>query len=201
MKGSILIISDVIIEVMFNKTLSSIYSLKNRLFCIISALQVLLNRLHHLILMDIDKGQHTALVITTGCPSCAMNIRIHVQWEVKVDDIRQTLEVNASRHSRLLIRLAFPGPLSILLLQRFLLLRVQCHLIRCDDDIICAHVELLDDTTTDLGRQLRVQDARLNIELFQKQFQSEDNRIDNWLIKCAFHNHKKQNVENVQGED
>lgn len=123
--------------------------LGQRLFAKTTA-QLLLDSLVEGHLLDADKGQHGTFVSATRCASSSMYVGGNIAWEIKVNDVVDTLEINATRCTGLEISMLG----SLLLFARWLL---QQMLIRGNDDVVAALVELTDGVDAYVRRQLRVE--------------------------------------------
>ena len=58
---------------------------------------------HQVLFRGFDEGQGRALVVAAGRAAHAVDVRLDVAGEVKVDDVGHELEVDATHHARLAI--------------------------------------------------------------------------------------------------
>lgn len=132
-----------------------------------SRVQFLLHGIVYGSLLHAHKGQNRSLVVASRCATSPVDVGGHVPGEIKVQDIVHALEVDATRRTRLEVSAA----------RRFSLARgggrfaarlLQVMLIRSDDDVVGALIELADSVDANVGWQFRVEDTGTDAKLFQE---------------------------------
>jgi hypothetical protein len=61
----------------------------------------------HVLFRCFDEGQGRAFVVASRCPTHAMNVRVHVGWEIKVNYVGDELEVDSADYTGFFIFIAF----------------------------------------------------------------------------------------------